>query len=149
MKVSNEINSLVRKLRDLKKLERHIRFGDDQKISAKRLVWKRFFNTENQFEESVKYNLFKLMTFSHNEMREAFSEYFACVYYEYYRENGIVSKGNYNPELLEKLGLSAFASFEDIKKKFRLLAMRHHPDRGGDAERFIDIMEAYENLKEK
>lgn len=42
------------------------------------------------------------------------------------------------------LGLNKGASFEDIKKAYRRLAHRHHPDKeGGDEDRFKEINEAY------
>lgn len=41
------------------------------------------------------------------------------------------------------LGLEKTASWEEIKKAYRKLAMQHHPDRGGDGEVFKEINEAY------
>jgi molecular chaperone DnaJ len=48
----------------------------------------------------------------------------------------------------ETLGVKKDASPEEIKKAFRRLARKHHPDAGGDAERFKDINEAYEVLSD-
>ncbi len=50
--------------------------------------------------------------------------------------------------LYDKLGLSKEASKEDIKKAFRKLSLEHHPDRGGDEEKFKDISNAYEILSD-
>jgi DnaJ family protein A protein 2 len=44
------------------------------------------------------------------------------------------------------LGLNKNASQEDIKKRYRKLALEHHPDKGGDLEKFRQIQEAYEVL---
>lgn len=44
------------------------------------------------------------------------------------------------------LGVDENASQEDIKKTYRKLAMEHHPDKGGDEEKFKKISEAYDIL---
>jgi len=45
------------------------------------------------------------------------------------------------------LGLSAAAEWGEIKKAYRRLAARHHPDKGGDPARFIEVREAFLVLK--
>lgn len=44
------------------------------------------------------------------------------------------------------LGLEPNASEEEVKKAYRKLAMKHHPDRGGDEAEFKKIKEAYEAI---
>ena len=46
------------------------------------------------------------------------------------------------------LGLNDEASAAEIEMTYRRLAMRHHPDRGGDAERFCEIKHAWNMLKQ-
>lgn len=41
------------------------------------------------------------------------------------------------------LGVQRSSSLEDIKKAFRTLALKHHPDRGGNESAFKEITEAY------
>jgi DnaJ-class molecular chaperone len=48
----------------------------------------------------------------------------------------------------EILGVSQDANDNDIKKAFRSLSLRHHPDRGGDQEVFKKVSSAYETLSD-
>ena len=50
--------------------------------------------------------------------------------------------------LYEVLGVSQNASEDEIKKAFRTLAVKHHPDAGGDEEAFKQISQAYEILSD-
>jgi len=45
------------------------------------------------------------------------------------------------------LGVSEDSSPDEIKKAFRKLAVKHHPDRGGDEKKFKEANEAYDTLK--
>jgi len=45
------------------------------------------------------------------------------------------------------LDLEVGCIFTQVEKRYRQLAAKHHPDRGGNSERFIQIREAYEVLK--
>ena len=57
-------------------------------------------------------------------------------------------QGN-NNELYKILGISKNATEKEIKKAYRKLALTHHPDRGGDEDKFKKISGAYEILKDK
>lgn len=39
------------------------------------------------------------------------------------------------------MGLSTDATEEDIKTKFRELAIKYHPDKGGDKDKFTALLE--------
>ena len=47
------------------------------------------------------------------------------------------------------LGVERTASENKIKTAFRKLALSYHPDKGGDAEKFKEINNAYEILTER
>jgi molecular chaperone DnaJ len=47
------------------------------------------------------------------------------------------------------LGVQKGASEDEIKKAFRRLAHEHHPDKGGDQQKFKDVNEAYQVLGDK
>ena len=49
-------------------------------------------------------------------------------------------------QLYERLGVSPDATAQEIKSAFRSLALRSHPDKGGDAERFREVQEAFDIL---
>jgi DnaJ-class molecular chaperone len=61
----------------------------------------------------------------------------------------VVKKDDRNTDMTdhyETLGVERGASIDEIKKAYRKLAMKHHPDRGGDAEKFKAINQAHEIL---
>jgi DnaJ-class molecular chaperone len=47
------------------------------------------------------------------------------------------------------LGVSEMATTDEIKKAFRKLAVKHHPDRGGTKEKFQEINEAHSVLSDE
>ena len=46
------------------------------------------------------------------------------------------------------LNVSKDASIDKIKKQYKKMALKHHPDRGGDPEMFKKISEAYQTLSD-
>lgn len=48
----------------------------------------------------------------------------------------------------DTLGVSKTATQDEIKKAYRKLAMKHHPDKGGDEHKFKEISVAYDTLSD-
>lgn len=53
-----------------------------------------------------------------------------------------------NTKLYKDLGVETKATAAEIKKAYRKLCLKHHPDRGGDEEKFKVISAAYEVLSD-
>ena len=51
-------------------------------------------------------------------------------------------------DFYQTLGVERSASPDEIKKAYRRLASKHHPDKGGDNARFQEIQKAYETLSD-
>ncbi|MCL2330041.1 MAG: DnaJ domain-containing protein [Phycisphaerae bacterium] len=47
------------------------------------------------------------------------------------------------------LGLMPYANSESVRSMYRRLVLRHHPDRGGNVERFKELTTAYRVLQQK
>jgi hypothetical protein len=133
------------KLRQLRRLEQTIRSKNPPAKSTLPLVWDLFFSTKPGISH-VKYPISKIMAMSDVEYKCVIEEYFLRVYFQNWKENGYTIGDVYNSQLLEQLDLQPYAGLQDIKKRFRELAMRYHPDHGGDAEKFLELMGIYEQL---
>lgn len=140
---------LKRRLRQLKTLEEKLRFGGHRPAGA-RLVWDSFFDLHETYRGHAKYSLGQLAAMGRDAYKAAVDEYFAYIYYEIYKDTGFEGAGScYDPALLAKLGLPPDAGAGEIKHRFRVLAKQYHPDTGGDAGKFIELMETYRRLIEK
>lgn len=145
---------IKRKIRKLKKLEIKIRFSNfgfsredfPEKAKHIRLIWDDFFDLNDCSGKKAKYSLHKLLSMDKDEFKEVISEFFFSVYFIYYRENGIVNADLYDPNLLAQFGLPYNADRKAIKKRFRELAKKYHPDTGGDSTKFVELMENYKKL---
>lgn len=157
-------SDLKRRLRRLKRLEQTIRFGSAAPKGAQ-LVWDDFFDLRQQANmlpcqstgagpacsspaqpKAARHTLPALAAMSRVAYKAVVDEFFARVYFAYYQENGLAPVQQYNPVSLAKLGLPPDADETAIKKRFWALAKQHHPDTGGDAAAFIELMQVYEQL---
>lgn len=130
------------KIRRLKRQEMYYRYGSTS-ISGGELVWDIFFNTNGNGQ--AKYTLDQLAAMDREAYRQVVDEFFFHVYYRIYKET-FPCGGMFDPELLSQFGLPPDADEEAVKKKFRELAKRLHPDAGGDHEQFITLMSRYKRL---
>ena len=73
-----------------------------------------------------------------------FEEYLYTVFMQHTREEGFSMTMFQEPEILSFFGLPLYATFADIKKRFRELAHQYHPDKGGDPEKMIQLLDMYE-----
>jgi len=140
---------LKRKVRKLKKFENTIR-AQNCMSDAIALVWDRFFDLRDSgnSKSTALHTLSELAAMGRDEYKAVVDEFFARVYYEIYIHNGIIDAPIYDPSLLEQLGLPPIADEAAVKKRFRDLAKKHHPDTGGDAGEFIKLMSVYRELCE-
>jgi hypothetical protein len=140
-------SELKRKLRNLKRFERRLRVHFLQRHAQAPLVWNSFFSTRRlSGAASVKYSLRLLLQADRDERKRIFEEYLYTVFVRHIQEEGIGCSIHaiHDPEVLSFFGLPPYATFADIKHRFRELAHQYHPDKGGNPERMIELLEMYE-----
>jgi len=136
---------LKRKIRKLKQFENTVKAQNNIDPGASS-VWDKFFDLRETGKSTAMYSLTALTKMTKNEYKSVIDEYFARVYYEIYIHKGIINAPVYDPELLKQLDLPPIADRETVKKRFRDLAKKHHPDKGGNPENFIKLMNIYQEL---
>lgn len=140
------LDEIKRKVRKLKKLEVRIRFNGIIQPGSN-LIWDHFFELSGKRNGRAKYSLYVLASMSQEEYSHVIDEYISMIYSELYKEYHTSGEvGVYNPVILSRLDLPSNADEATIKKRFRELAKKYHPDTGGNAEKFIELMEDYKRL---
>lgn len=61
----------------------------------------------------------------------------------------VIHKAAAASDFYKTLGVQKDSSAAEIKKAYRKLALKHHPDKGGTESKFKEISEAYETLSDK
>ena len=142
---------IKRKLRNLKKLERRVRCHFLQRHPQAPLVWDSFFSTHMGADSSIKYPFNILLRAGRDERKRMFEEYLFAVFVRHAQEEGLGFSVQVmqNPEVLTFFGLPPYATFADIKRRFRELAHQYHPDKGGDPEKMIELLDMYEKSRPK
>jgi len=133
-------NELKRRLRRLKRLEIDLRFGGVNP-GPDGLLWSSFFAKDSRAQ--CKYPFSELL--DHQLRRQAIEDYITCLYYQYYRERGMLEH-TADTLALAELGLPPDASLQDIKACFRALVKKHHPDVGGDHTKMVQLLQVYHKV---
>jgi len=95
---------------------------------------------------NAKYTLHMLAAMSREDYRNIIDEYFVQIYCSIYNENGSIITKIFDPVALAQINLSSDADVKEIKSRFRELAKKTHPDTGGNAMKFIELMKVYRKL---
>ena len=141
-------SELKQKLRRLKKLEQKIRGRYLARHSNAKLVWNSYFSTKSgrTTRAAVKYPMAVLGALNRERRKQIFEEFIYSVFARHHTEEGLSIDKLHDPELLSFLGLPPYASLAEIKTRFRILAHKYHPDKGGDTETMIRLLEVYQKI---
>ena len=137
---------LKQKLRRLKKLEKKIRSRYLGRRQNAQLVWDSYFSTKMRIPSKIpiKYPFADLLALNREQRKRVFEEFLYTVFLQHHTEEGITVNKLQDPELLSFLNLPPYATISEIKKRFRQLAHKYHPDKGGDSEKMIQLLEIYQ-----
>mgnify|MGYP001410887536 CR=1 FL=1 len=134
--------SIKRSLREMKRLEIKLRFGGGPSPHPP-LVWDEFFDLQGTGRG--KYSLETLAAMDREAYQKIIGEYWSFVYSELVGGMDFHAV-RYDTGVLLRWGLPADADEAAVKRRFRALAKRYHPDTGGSAEDFIGLMREYKKL---
>ena len=139
------VATLKRKLCQLKKLEIRLRFKGHPVPLKTRLLWETYFLTHETELHAIKSPLSWLSQLIHVELKAVFDDFFYQLFFQVLAGDN-KTMPTFDPNLLAELGLPAYVGMDRIKGRFRVLAKRHHPDLGGDAEKFIEFKQIFGSM---
>ncbi len=139
---------LKRKLRRLKKEEVRIR-AKGVRVSEDRLLFCRFFDVKDAHGANAGYSMELLAVMDHKTRKGIFDDFPLEVYVTWLRDNHLSLESLYNPKILKCLGLPYDSNEKDIKKRFRHLVKKAHPDAGGDTDTFVWLKDQYDQLMDE
>ena len=115
-------------------------FQQKSKSFEYQYLFQRLRITQELIQQSVDASLNK-------EGREREFEEWARRSGAYQRFQDVLNRKSFFQDAYTILGVQRNSSHSEIKSAYRRLCFSHHPDRGGDAERFIEINAAYEQIR--
>lgn len=101
------------------------------------LLWNQYFELEKPYKGKAKYNLDELTKMDKIEFEQVINGYFNSILKSIYKEEVL-------NELYPIFNLPENSDIDTVKKRFRELAKKMHPDTGGTHEGFIALSQAYE-----
>lgn len=136
---SSNTDKIKRTIRNLKKEETRM-ICDLLKIDTVSfpLVWDQYFELKKPYKGKAKYTLDELIVMSKIEFEQVIDDYFNSILKLYKKEDFI--------DLYPILNIPRNSDMETVKRRFRELAKKMHPDTGGSHEDFITLSQAYENF---
>ena len=135
---------IKQKLRRYKRMEEKLRREGLGGTSGP-LLWDLYFDLRGGGDQKprAKYALPELASMDTAQFDQVVGEYWEALCRELFEGKRPV---HYDRELLARLGLPFDADESAVKGRFRALAKKLHPDAGGDAAQFIELMEIYRGL---
>lgn len=103
------------------------------------LIWNQYFELKKPYSGRAKYNLDELIKMSKIEFDQIINDYFIAILKSIYKQDVL-------NELYPIFNIPKDSDIETVKKHFRELAKKMHPDTGGTHEEFIALSQAYDNF---